>query len=394
MRVLFLCNSTSWGGAERYVQAVADALTRRGHEIFAAMPPRSPLFARLSATTAVIPLPLDLGPKLGTRTAIDLVLRWPLYLRRLMRWIREHREALHIDLLHVQFKKEQLLATTVAARLGLPTIWTEHGALPEPIVKVLPALWIYRRMAGKTSAIICVSEAVKRDLSHQGISSSLLRVCRNGIEVSELPTPSDRQIRREKARATLGFRRDQLLIAAIGRLSWVKGLHYLIEAVPAIVRRVDRAHLVIVGDGPELTRLKKLATACGIADRITFTGHRDDIREVLAAIDVVAMPSLHEGMPFAALEAMDAGVPVVASRVGALPDLLAEGRAGMLVQPGDVRALAACLCELLINEQGRVRLANAARARLVDRYSFDGMIDCSEAVMQECILKAEVRSRP
>ena len=383
MRVLFLCNSKFWGGAERYVQAVAEALAQRGHDVYGAAPPQSPLFTRLATSAEVTPLALELGPKLAARTAIDLVGRWPLYTHTLRRWLTEHHQKLRIELLHVQFKKEQLLATGAARRLGIPVLWTEHGALPGPLARFRPALWLYRRMASKASAIICVSEAVKRDLIARGVPTSLLRVCRNGIHLSEIPSPPVRDARRQRVRESLGIGKGELVVAAVGRLSWVKGLCYLIEAVPSVLQRVDATRILVVGDGPELAHLVKLAAARGVSDQIIFTGHRDDIDDVLAATDVVVMPSLNEGMPFAALEAMVAGVPVVASRVGALPELLDEGRAGILVQPGKPRELASGLCEILVDADKRTRLAKAGRARVVEHFSFEAMIDCSEAVMRE-----------
>lgn len=377
MRILFLCNSTKWGGAERYVQAVANALEERGHAVFAAVPPGSPLHASLEACPAITVMPLDLGPKLARRSAIELATRWPAYTRVLRRSLHEWRHGLGIDVLHVQFKKEQLLATRAARRLGMRVIWTEHGPLPPPLVRAWPAFRLYRRSAAQASAVVCVSEAVAHDLAGHGLSGRTLHVCPNGITIPESPPPGTG----DAVRASLGLPRDAVVVAAIGRLSWVKGLGHLIDAVPLILERDPSVHFLIVGEGPERDRLEALASTHGVTNQVLFTGHRDDVGRVLAAVDVLAMSSLSEGLPFAAMEAMAAGVPVVASRVGALPELLDEGRAGVLVGPGAVEELASKLAEIATSPDERGRLGRRGRERIAEKFNSETMIDCTETIM-------------
>jgi len=379
MRILFLCNSGYWGGAERYVHAVANALGGRGHVVFAAVPPNSPLYTALAAGPTVTPLPLDLGPKLAIRSAIDFTWRWPVYARTLRRALGEWQRQVGFDLLHVQFKKEQLLATRTARRLGMRVVWTEHGPLPPPLVRFWPALRLYRRSAGDASAIVCISTAVERDLARHGLARSTLHVCRNGISLPETPSPDTR----DAVRASLGLAGDALVVAAVGRLSWVKGLRHLIDAVPLVLRCQPTAQFLIIGDGPDRPELEALATARGVTNHVRFTGHRDDVTRILAAVDILALPSLSEGLPFAAMEAMAAGVPVVASRVGALAELLDEGRAGVLVRPASAEALASTLVDLMTDSQARARLAIQGRRRIVDAYSFEAMIDCTEAILSK-----------
>src|SRR5690606_11331326 len=119
-----------------------------------------------------------------------------------------------------------------------------------------------------------------------------------------------------------------------------KGHEALIRAMPDVLQRVPRTVILVVGDGPLRTACEKRAAAMGLAHAVRFAGHRSDMPEVLAAVDVVAVPSSSEGFPYAALEAMAARRPVVAFDVGGLPEIICSGRDGLLVRAGDVGGLA------------------------------------------------------
>jgi N-acetyl-alpha-D-glucosaminyl L-malate synthase BshA len=139
-------------------------------------------------------------------------------------------------------------------------------------------------------------------------------------------------------------------------------------AVLAAVRRHAPAVLVLIGDGPERTRVEAAAHAAGVADAVCFLGKQLDFVEVLQASDIFLMPSASESFGLAALEAMSCGVPVVASDVGGLPEVVGDGDAGLLCAVGDVEAMAAAALALLGDEARRARMGERARARVLERY--------------------------
>ena len=120
-----------------------------------------------------------------------------------------------------------------------------------------------------------------------------------------------------------------------------------------------------------------------LLDAIQDAFNRHDVDRILSAVDILALPSLSEGLPFAAMEAMAAGMAVVASRVGALPELLDEGQAGVVVRPGAVEELASRLAEVVADAQRRTRLAACGRQRVMEEFNFEAMIDCTEAIMSK-----------
>ena len=156
-----------------------------------------------------------------------------------------------------------------------------------------------------------------------------------------------------------------------------------------------RPHLrfQIVGDGPRRRELEELSHARGLADHVEFLGHREDIPSLLAAADAFVLPSRSEAFPNGAIEAMAAGLPVVASNVGGLRDLIQNGRTGVLVAPGNPEALAGALQTLIDNPAGAEAIGRAAHDEVQQRYSFDRMIAAYENLYLSG-LRARVSARP
>ena len=180
--------------------------------------------------------------------------------------------------------------------------------------------------------IVAVSEGVKSDLvKYEHISPGKIQVIYNGIDASKFRVKIDRKKKREE----LGIDRDDKVIGVGVRLSEQKGINYLIEAVSIVVKSFPNVKLLIIGDGECRTYLEKLASDCGIADKVIFTGFRSDIPEILQIIDVYALPSLWEGHPLVLLEAMAAGKPVVASDIPGNRETVGNGHTGLLVPPKD-----------------------------------------------------------
>jgi glycosyltransferase involved in cell wall biosynthesis len=154
-------------------------------------------------------------------------------------------------------------------------------------------------------------------------------------------------------------------VGVAARLAPVKGIEYLIEAVKAL----DNVHLVIAGDGPERNRLENLAQHETLLGRVTFTGWVDDIARTMSRWDIYAQPSVAEGLGIAALEAMSLAIPVVASDVGGLREIVVNGETGFLVPPRDAAQLAAHLKELACNAELRQKMGEAARRRAAEKFS-------------------------
>ncbi len=200
-------------------------------------------------------------------------------------------------------------------------------------------------------AVVAVSQAVA-DRVVEG---------RARVIYSGLPLTGDAPVRRQVP--------GEVVIGTAARLVDLKGIEYLIRAVAALRNDFPALRLEIAGSGPQREKLEEEAGRAGLAERIKFLGWVDDIGSVLARWDVFAMPSVEEGFPIAALDAMAAGLPVVATSVGGVPELIEDGATGWLVPPRDVDALAARLRLLLSDSELRIKIGAAGFARVRDHFN-------------------------
>lgn len=210
-------------------------------------------------------------------------------------------------------------------------------------------------------AVVASSEGVRESYLRLGARPRDFRVIHNCIDFSKF------RERVNLVEGELGLT-GVPIIGTVGRLLPVKGHRYLLEALPAVLKQHPRTRCVIVGDGPEREALQALARDLGVAEAVTWTGARKDIQNFVPYFDVFAMPSLSEAFGIAAAEAAACGVPVVASAVGGLPEVIQDGLTGFLVPSQDPAALAAKIGLLLSDRSLRERMGSLAE-RSVERFS-------------------------
>jgi glycosyltransferase involved in cell wall biosynthesis len=163
------------------------------------------------------------------------------------------------------------------------------------------------------------------------------------------------------------------LVGAVARLEEQKGLRYLIEAARSVLDQGQEVHFVVVGDGPLRPALQGMINELGLDRHISLLGRRDDMSNIYASLDLLVMPSLDEGLPMVLLEAMGAGVPVIATPVGAVPRLLHDGETGLLVEPRDVAGLRDAILTMLRQPEFAMTMAVAGRALVRNYFSADAM---------------------
>lgn len=259
---------------------------------------------------------------------------------------------------------------TALARVWQPRtriVFTEHGRVSDapPSRKRRAANQLLARLS---SATFAVSGDLRAHLIGEGFSPHAVDVIYNGIDVGPLPDAAARQ----SARNALDIPEETIVVGTIARLDPVKNLGTLIRAV-VLAARAQRLCLLIIGDGPERRALEAAAAQSGLPSAIRFLGHRDDARRVLAACDVFANSSISEGVSLTILEAMAAGLPVVATRVGGTPEVI-DGTCGLLVPARNEAALAGAIAELAAAPALRATLGRAARGRVEAQFTLDRMV--------------------
>lgn len=270
------------------------------------------------------------------------------------------------------------LTNIVARRLGrrlrakvLNTVQVVPGAARldgESVPKRMLRAGLDRFTRGRVDLFVAVSSAVEGGLRAAGVAADRIVIVPNGLDVvalrsaAVLPLP-----------APLGAGHPR--IGFVGRLERVKGIEYFVRAVPGILRGHPEARFVVAGSGSLEAAMKTLAASLGVADHLELLGYVSPVAPVLAALDVVVIPSLSEAAGLTAIEALSLGVAVVATRVGGLPDVIVDGETGLLVPPADPEALAHAV-EALLRDPVRGReMAAAGAHRVEESYTVSRMVD-------------------
>ena len=231
-----------------------------------------------------------------------------------------------------------------------------------------------RMLARVATALVAVSPEVRDDLVALGVApASKFAVVRLGIELDERVDYAEEE--RKATRRLLGIPPDAFVVGWIGRMTAVKRTEDIARTLQALVERGVDGYLCLVGDGPDRTRLERRMHELGVAKRCLFVGYQENVARFYDAMDVLLLTSVNEGTPVSVIEALAAGRPVVATRVGGVSDVVRDGVDGFLAEVADVESLAARLAELAGDPELRARMGNAGRAHVVDRYAVERLVD-------------------
>lgn len=215
--------------------------------------------------------------------------------------------------------------------------------------------------------VVANSAAARRILEDEGLPTASIAVIPNGVDVPAFPERSP-EVATRPARSVI----------TIANLRAEKDHETLIAAAALVAADFPDVTFRIVGDGPRRPELEALVRGRNLQETVIFLGHREDVSQLLAEADVFVLPSRSEAFPNSAIEAMASGLPVVASAVGGLLDLIDDGRTGLLVEPGGPEQFAAAIRRLLADRHQAARLGAAARADVIQRYGFDRMVKAFE----------------
>jgi glycosyltransferase involved in cell wall biosynthesis len=366
-KLLLIVTSSAWGGAERYVVRMAAAAAAEFDVTVAAGASRSgELFRALPAGVKRFEL-ADLVRPIAPLRDLKAV-------RRLRAFLDEER----FDLVHANSSKAGLVAA-LAARLSKSrprVLYTAHGwgfAERRSLPFRLAVLWSEKLAARWRAATVVLTEAERRLALAERLSPpERLHLVPLGIDADEIAFLERVEARTELSRLC-GARFGRTLVGTIANAYPAKGLPFLLEAFERLAPELEDADLAVLGDGPDMPKLRALRAALPHEDRICLPGAVSGAARLLKAFDLFVLPSTKEGLPWAVLEASRAGVPVVATAVGALPELIDDGVTGRLVPPGDAAALADAIRSVLADRALYQRLKSGA-PRIAERRSGSEMV--------------------
>lgn len=367
VKILHLIDSGGFYGAERVVLTLMAEQTRLGLlPILGSIAPKSidekPIEAEAKARgLSVRKIRMANGPNL-------------LGARRLLREAFKE----NVDVIHSHGYKPDILVGLVKwAYAKIPLVSTIHGWTSMGGCRRISAYeWLDSLMLKLADAVVLVSNDMVRNRNMNRFRFTNYSVINNGIQpIIPIPVPEDDEVRR--------FCKGSFVIGSIGRLSPEKNHTLLIRAFQQILQEGPDAKLVLLGDGESRSSLEAEIRTLNLENRILIAGYKDNAFNYLPLFDLFVLPSLTEGLPVTLLEAMSCGTPIVSTRVGGIPEALANGEAGLLVEPGDIDGLKEAILELFRNSELGKKFALKAKEIVDDRYSAEIMAKSYLAVYEK-----------
>jgi sugar transferase (PEP-CTERM/EpsH1 system associated) len=366
INVLLLITELNVGGAERIVEHLATRLPRDHYNVQVACL-YDPDAVGADIRAAGIPV-----INLDMRGKWDL---WAPY--RLFRLLRRG----SIQILHAHLFHANLLAATIGKLACVPIIITTRHSVE---IGGQGREWLNRLVKPLRDVAIMVSRQVhETERYRSGVKADKIVEVPGGVHVDTFTRVDHKSIERLRHKWDLGP--DVSTIGTVGRFVEPKGYTYLLDAVVNLRSQLPDVKALLVGDGVLRRPMEEKAEALGLSDAVIFTGIRRDVPEILTLLDVFVLPSLWEGLPIALLEAMAAGLPVVATRVGGVPEVVVDGVTGLLVPPRDPEALSKAILKLLQNSDLRQKMGRSGRERVREHFSVERMVQDTEALYQRLL---------
>jgi len=302
-----------------------------------------------------------------------------------------------VDIIHTCEPRAGFVGTMVARLAGVPVcISTSHLPYFPPFIELRRKAFLTRVIRalrerftfGLTDRIITVSEENRAEkIRLLKVSPDKIVTIHNGVDPDEFSGT----IQTDYLRKELRINKDDLVVGNVGRLAYEKGQNYLLHAAANIVNEIPRAVFLVVGEGDKKSDLMKMAREMGLDNKVIFTGFRRDIKNILALIDVLALPSLDEGNPMVIIEAMMLGKPVVASKLPCLEEIIEDGVNGFTVPPRNHKALASVIVRLLKDRKLAKRMGQQAQRIAHERFSVHQMVTKVETLYQDLFDRKQIK---
>ena len=356
LKLLYIDTENVWRGGQEQIYTLITGMLQRGHRVWLAAPSRAPLAERAQRAGAHL-------YSFQQRFELSLPAAW-----QLLGFMRER----CFDIVHFNTQRPLLAGGLAASLSDCPRAMVCSRRVNFPLRTRFSRLKFNLFM----DRVITVSASIQDTLIHDGVRPSLVEVIYEGMDLESVDAMPV---------APSSIADDHPVIGIVAHLSSEKGHSTLIKAVSLLLPSHPRLVLSIVGEGPLRAELEKLAKTLGASRNVLFLGFREDADSVMKSFDIFCLPSLSEGLSSAILAAMSNRLPVVATSVGGIPELVIDGETGLLVPPRDPERLARALQELLDSPELRKRMGESGRGRVEAHFTLERKIRNFERLYLELL---------
>lgn len=352
MNILHLIFSFERGGAETYIINTIERMKEKGVKFFVVCDHKGSNHDKIEDICSNVEI-------IEIKNIIDIKAAY-----KIAKFCRDN----NINIIQAHFLRESFVA--VLSKIFNPkikVIWTMHLIYEEKrsILK-----WLNRFFSKGANAIICVSEAVKQSLIKEGISDKKLVTVLNGVDTGYFKPTDERDIRKE-----LGVEKDDILLTTVSRFQKIKGHDFLIDVINELKNNyMIKFKSLLVGDGEEMENIREKVKKLDLDDKVIFAGYREDIPRILTASDVYISPSENEAISFSIMEALACEVPVAATEVGGVPEIMNKGKCGVMSYYGDEKRFAKAVFDLYNNKQEYEEMKRNSRSLIEQNFSLNNMI--------------------
>jgi glycosyltransferase involved in cell wall biosynthesis len=368
MRIVYVNHTGHVSGAEQVLLDILRGLDRSLYEPHVLCPAEGRLAEEIKAAN----VPCRPLPPVNSRFALrpDRILRSVRHFWKAIVATRRHVKELKPDLVHANTIRSGIAASIATVGTGIPVLWHVHDILPKHMLSTVIRVFA---LASRRTQVIAVSHASAREFCGALPFNGRVRTIHNGVDLDRFPAKSGAP---SAFRNELSIPDDAFLVCAVGQVCARKGLSELLNAVASIQERAPQMHLAIVGravfkhEEGYLNSLLNAAAASRCADRVHFTGELRDVSSVLQGADLLVLNSRQEPFGLVLVEAMASGTPVVATRVGGIPEIVRDSENGWLIEKGDTYGLASKLLELSHNPNLLRQAAENGREATCPQFSF------------------------
>lgn len=369
-RILFVLRPVE-GGIKKYILTLIRGLDKNKFKIYLASPEN--IIIDNSSCKDIVFIPLKIKGEINP--ILDIIA-----IKNLIKIAKKEK----IDIISSQGFKATFLSAIVEKLTNIPTVSTIHTFLFSPLWSK-KKIKIYRLLAKfffkYIKKVIVVSRSIGRELENIGVDKNKMVIIYNGISCSMQYKNIDTSITKEK----FGFKKESFVVGNISRFVSHKGIEYFLKAIPEVINKHPQIRFLLVGDGPEKENILNIVSHLHIENLLTILPYQKNIENLLGIIDILVVSSVTEGLPYTVLEAMLYGIPVVATEVGGIPEIIEDEKDGILIPPYSASKISEKIINLFEDESKRKKISYYGRKKIMENFTEDIMIKKTEDVYLDVI---------